>query len=470
MLNTYLREFVQASINDWVEFIKSFTKPKTENAELWKLNTEPFVIINLDKFKDKKAKKGHNAYSIGYSPNLNECSDFMVDALHQMIKSTNAVETFENDLMTFLELDKKPSFFMTADFPWITDALKEIKSMIAENIVEPERLLTKYQKFDFILNTDPSKLVKELFNNKERAAETENEADIKADIQEIRATLRKFDQAADDIMVLSNDDVDYQMFRIKALDLKKTLCEKANKIKQSILDQAATWCKEKVLYIYTTYRNMQEEITKTPMDEKQLVDLKEFIRISKEDTQPMLKELLDSVEQHYRLCDEFFVIYDQEDIENCLQMKKWPTDIEEAIGQSASQIENQETMFKEKLEQEQNQFMKDLKEYDAQYQYIITYNNFEKIQDYVLKSYNLNKALEDAEEAVEKFHVRETLFGQKELSEYPDLGRLKADFQPFYELINISNMVKNNIQYEYVKNTLMSYTYEDMDENVTKWH
>jgi hypothetical protein len=45
----------------------------------------------------------------------------------------------------------------------------------------------------------------------------------------------------------------------------------------------------------------------------------------------MLKELLESVEQHYRLCDEFFVIYDQEDIENCLQMKKWPTDIEEAI-------------------------------------------------------------------------------------------------------------------------------------------
>jgi hypothetical protein len=50
----------------------------------------------------------------------------MTDALHQMIKSTNAVETFENDLMTFLELDKKPSFFMTPEFSWITDALKDI--------------------------------------------------------------------------------------------------------------------------------------------------------------------------------------------------------------------------------------------------------------------------------------------------------------------------------------------------------
>jgi hypothetical protein len=172
------------------------------------------------------------------------------------------------------------------------------------------------------LNTDPSKLVKELFNNKERAAEEEDEAlkeaALKSPLEEIRKILRQYDQAADDIMVLSNDDVDFCMFRIKALDLKKQLCDKANKIKQAILDQTATWCKEKVLFIYTTYGHMNEEIQKTPNDEKQLVDLKEFIRISKEVTQPMLKDLLDLVEQHYRMCDEFFVIYDQQDIEDCL--------------------------------------------------------------------------------------------------------------------------------------------------------
>jgi hypothetical protein len=36
-----------------------------------------------------------------------------------------------------------------------------------------------------------------------------------------------------------------------------------------------------------------------------------------------------------------------------------------AVSMSAQQIDNSETAFKEKLEQEQNQFMKDLKEYDA---------------------------------------------------------------------------------------------------------
>jgi hypothetical protein len=61
-----------------------------------------------------------------------------------------------------------------------------------------------------------------------------------------------------------------------------------------------------------------------------------------------------------------------------------------------------------------------------------------------LKAYNLNKALEDAEDTVEKFNTRETLFGQKELTEFPDLQRLKTDFQPFFELINVSNKVKQN--------------------------
>jgi hypothetical protein len=35
ILNTYLREFVKVSIDDWVGFIRSFTSPKYEQGELW---------------------------------------------------------------------------------------------------------------------------------------------------------------------------------------------------------------------------------------------------------------------------------------------------------------------------------------------------------------------------------------------------------------------------------------------------
>lgn len=37
ILNTYLREFVRLSIEDWVGFIRSFTVPNYEKGELWKV-------------------------------------------------------------------------------------------------------------------------------------------------------------------------------------------------------------------------------------------------------------------------------------------------------------------------------------------------------------------------------------------------------------------------------------------------
>lgn len=37
ILNTYLREFVKLSIDDWVGFIRSFTVPDYLKGELWKV-------------------------------------------------------------------------------------------------------------------------------------------------------------------------------------------------------------------------------------------------------------------------------------------------------------------------------------------------------------------------------------------------------------------------------------------------
>lgn len=122
MLNTYLRDFVQTSITDWVDFIKSFTLPKYEEGELWKRSSTPMITIDLkeNRGKDKK-KKGQS--TIEYSPSLEQCHNFMTSALTKIIESTNAVHTFQNDLMTFLDLKTESTFHLTPDFPWVADAL-----------------------------------------------------------------------------------------------------------------------------------------------------------------------------------------------------------------------------------------------------------------------------------------------------------------------------------------------------------
>ena len=59
-MNTYLREFVQISIDDFVNFIKVFTAPKETDGELWRVSKEPFIVVHLSlqkKAKKKEAKK-----------------------------------------------------------------------------------------------------------------------------------------------------------------------------------------------------------------------------------------------------------------------------------------------------------------------------------------------------------------------------------------------------------------------------
>jgi hypothetical protein len=65
-LNTFLRQFVENSIKDWVGFIKGFTYPNYDKGEMWKVNTSAMITIHIsihmfDKKKkaeeDKKKKK-----------------------------------------------------------------------------------------------------------------------------------------------------------------------------------------------------------------------------------------------------------------------------------------------------------------------------------------------------------------------------------------------------------------------------
>lgn len=77
---------------------------------------------------------------------------------------------------------------------------------------------------------------------------------------------------------------------------------------------------------------MEERISILPTSEKELVDLNAFLAVSKAETQPMLLDLHKDVENHYKMLDEYFVEYQHEDLENCMEQKIWPTQIEFVVA------------------------------------------------------------------------------------------------------------------------------------------
>ena len=337
ILNNFMREFSDLSIKDWIGFIKSFTTPKSELGELWDLSKEALLSVKLEILKpqvkeaDKKKKRpkredgaeGDDAEEddtskrIRYKPNLKECEEFMLEALEQMRKTTNDFVCLEKDLVTFLNLEDQPSFELSQDFIWLQEARQQIQAIYKENQVAPTALLDQYKKYEYILNVKKTSLIKELFNR----PITEENKDKKAPYEEIAAQLTKYHEAEYEILNISNDVVNFPIFQVKAGDLKQKLAKEANAIKMKLAEAVYNWCSDSVKYISTTFDNMQKRIGKVPDNEEELVELREFIKRSKDHTQHEMQALQQEVERHYELLDEFSYMYNIDDIQNCWTLK-----------------------------------------------------------------------------------------------------------------------------------------------------
>ena len=138
--------------------------------------------------------------------------------------------------------------------------------MFQENIIGPQELLEKYKQYEYILNVDRKLLIKELFGEQ------------KASLKELRERIQHYLNAYNEILNLSNDVVDYPLFRVMASKMKEQLSNQASKIKDKLLENVYGYCKKTVEKIFQTYDQMNKTIMTEPTNERELVATREFIK------------------------------------------------------------------------------------------------------------------------------------------------------------------------------------------------
>jgi hypothetical protein len=101
--------------------------------------------------------------------------------------------------------------------------------MFDNNVAGPNELLERYKKYEYILNVDKKELINDLFGDG-------TEAHPKKTLEEIKEQILHYEQAHYEIMTLSEDEVNFRIFRVIAKNLKNELGDKANQIKDKILE------------------------------------------------------------------------------------------------------------------------------------------------------------------------------------------------------------------------------------------
>ena len=149
---------------------------------------------------------------------------------------------------------------------------------------------------------DRKQLIKELFG--------ENKAPLK----EIREKIKHYDDAYIAILNLSNDVVDYPMFRVMAAKMKEQLSHQANKVKETLLENVYTFCKKTVEKIFQSYDQINKVIMTEPQNERELVGTRDFIKDTPNKVEQLSQEL-NEVYRHYCMLDDFSYKYADADIE-----------------------------------------------------------------------------------------------------------------------------------------------------------
>jgi YHS domain-containing protein len=173
-------------------------------------------------------------------------------------------------------------------------------------------------------------------------------------------------------MTLSEDEVDFRIFRVMSKKLKSQLGDKALEWKTMILDATYHFCTESVANVFKIYNDMEEKIRHDPINEKELIASKEFIATAPAKVEQLTEELKE-VYRHYIMLEKFSYMYKELDIESFWYMKVWPLKIQACLTDGKNMAQDKNDLFSAKLEAEKESFTKQIVQYTQ---------TFEKIKEF----------------------------------------------------------------------------------------
>lgn len=261
-----------------------------------------------------------------------------------------------------------PNFKLDYDFSWIKEGIEEVNKMVNDNIGAPTDLLNKYKEFEVILKTSKKEKVTSLFEPKKP-------------LQEIREALEFYDQTYEDILNTSNNYVNFPIFKVEAKSLKEKLADQADKIKKAILEATHDYCIKTVNDVLDEYKFMREKINTDPKDEAILVEVREFIKDSPNKVANLELKVAE-VGKHMLLLEDYSFYYNEKEFLRFWNCKQWPLEISSDITLGAMHIEKQEEAFMYKLDNEKEEFRKQLKVRQETLEKIKKFKNLEDSKNF----------------------------------------------------------------------------------------
>jgi dynein heavy chain len=305
---------------------------------------------------------------------------------------------------------------------WVWDLYQEYRK-IMEKAVEPLKRYTEmYEKYKPLIAINPDEYIMKLEH--EEGAKT---------AEGLQAEISRWAEAEAKVKQEIPEEVTVSCFLIDCRELIRFLTSKYQDMNKRLIELMARKARDKIASTRKQIAEILKKVRQSPTKIEELAEFKNFCKDQLQiDLQKIRNETAMVVEIH-DILESYEYRIPKEDASRKWEIFKGPLEIEEEVENRQKDLQKFNDEFLEEMGEDQETFLKTIKQQEDAINRLYESNKEEKIEDYANTMEKLMKNLETMREESMVFMERERLFG-KEPSDYSKIETLRENLTPYYNL------------------------------------
>ncbi|XP_078044753.1 dynein axonemal heavy chain 7 isoform X4 [Augochlora pura] len=361
---------------------------------------------------------------IAFEPTFKAYAEALSTLLQELQETINMLPRVE----TLLKIDDSSSieFSRTLLEPQISEeyterCAKKIARLIDRGKTGPESQIKEFDKYRSLLTDVDTEKVAQVLSG-----------DSAHDFERYRALVIHYDRLTRQIPVEYHRTGFDRFFVVHRGQLIDHITSVARRCKEELVAKMIVDYQQRSRTIGDAYQHIVDRALSVPANTMELIELKEFIRISETETAIQLKVRLQEIIKYINFLSDYSVLTPVELKTNNFPFQ-WYHKLPEVFEQHREIVASKTGEYQKSLRKRIEQFERELQVYAKHSKELQYWGNIEEIYRYKKKADRLENKLIAAMNAIDGFNEEEELFGW-ELSQYP-LRKETADrLMPFKKL------------------------------------
>uniref|UniRef100_A0A4W2F5J6 Dynein axonemal heavy chain 12 n=1 Tax=Bos indicus x Bos taurus TaxID=30522 RepID=A0A4W2F5J6_BOBOX len=244
----------------------------------------------------------------------------------------------------------------------------------------------------------------------------------------------KFFNLASEIMLLPQW-VHFPMVRLDCEDLKTGLTNKARTFANMLLNDIASKHRKENENICSEFEAVKEHALKVPETTEEMMELISYVEKART---VGIQELVSRIKESKRRMSYFLdvFLFPPEDLALNSAVLMWPWKINPIFDENDELIENAKHRKENELIAKREKLILEVEKESRRMEEFAEFAELDRMQQYVTDVRQLQKRIQESEEAVQFINKEEELF-KWELTKYPELDKLKVNIEPYQKFFNL---------------------------------